>query len=143
MKVAIVFVFTLLSSTAALGQASRPGVYYVKVGVLEERLAPSSVGSITNRIYLRQQVEVFELQRGWARVSKYYDGSLEGKDGEVARWVLASGLSASLPKELDHPKAVSDPRIAKGAIPQVGENRADSPRHSDSQQGRVEIPEVR
>jgi hypothetical protein len=93
----------------------------VHVGVLEERLAPSSTAAITNRIYLRQRVDVFEVKGEWARVSKYYEGSVEGKTGQVARWVLASGLSASQPTEPSQPKAFSDPRIAKDAIPRVGE----------------------
>lgn len=121
MKFIVVLAFTLFCSGAAFAQATKPGTYYVKESVLEERLAPSSTGSITNRIYRRQKVDVFELKDGWARVSKYYDGSVEGKNGQVARWVSASGLSASQPKELAHPKVATDPRIAKDAIPKVGE----------------------
>lgn len=121
MKVAISLVLALLACSTAFAQASKPGAYYVRESVLEERLAPSPAGSVTNRIYLRQKVEVLELKDGWARVSKYYDGSVEGKSGQVARWVLASGLSASLPKEPDQPKTAADPRIAKDAIPRVGQ----------------------
>ena len=72
----------------------KPGVYYVKVNVLEERLAPSSTASITNRIYRKQKLDVYEVRNGWARVSKFYDGSVEGKTGQVARWVNTQGLSA-------------------------------------------------
>jgi hypothetical protein len=107
---------------AAFAQASAPGTYYVKESVLEERLAPSATGTTTNRIYLRQKVDVFELNGEWARVSKYYDGSVEGKSGQVARWVLASGLSTSQPKDAKQPKGSSDPRIAKDAIPRVGQD---------------------
>lgn len=121
MKFVIVLASTLVFSGAAIAQASKPGTYYVTESVLEERLAPSSTGSVTNRIYRRQKVEVFELKDGWARVSKYYDGSVEGKNGQVARWVSASGLSVSQPNELAQPKVPTDPRIAKDAIPKVGE----------------------
>lgn len=121
MKFAIALAFGFVGIGAAFAQASVPGTYYVKVSVLAERLAPSSTGTITNRIYLRQKVQVFELKGEWARVSKYNDGTVEGKPGQVARWVLASGLSASQPKEAKQPKGSSDPRIAKDAIPQVGE----------------------
>ena len=122
MKVAISLVISLLGATTAFAQASKAGAYFVRESVIEERLAPSPAGAATNRLYLRQKVEVFELKGGWARVSKYYDGSVEGASGQVARWVLASGLSATLPKEPDQPKVVIDPRISKDAIPKVGQD---------------------
>ena len=118
---ALLLTLWLTSNGVAFAQASKPGTYYVKESVLEERLAPSSTATITNRIHLRQKVEVFELKGEWARVSKYYDGSVEGKSGQLARWVLASGLSVSQPKEPTQPKASTDPRIAKDAIPRVGQ----------------------
>ena len=70
------------------------GVNYVTVAVLEERLSPSPKGTITNRIYRGQKLDVYEVKNGWARVSKYYDGAIEGKSGKVARWVDVKGLSA-------------------------------------------------
>ncbi len=121
MKIVIALAFTAVCSGTIFAQATKPGTYYVRESVLEERLAPSSTGAITNRIYLRQKIEVFELKQGWARVSKYYDGAVEGKTGQVARWVSANGLSAVQPKELAQPKLPTDPRIAKDAIPKVGE----------------------
>ena len=121
MKFVVALALTLSCSGAAFAQATKPGTYYVKANVLEERLAPSSTGSVTNRIYRQQKVEVFELKDGWARVSEYYDGSVEGKNGQVARWVSAGGLSVSRPKDLPQPKVPTDPRIAKDAIPKVGE----------------------
>jgi hypothetical protein len=121
MKSSVVFAVALLVPCFSYAQASTPGTYYVAEPVLEERLAPSSGGSSTNRIYLRQKVEVFELKDGWARISKYYDGSAEGKSGQIARWVRASGLSPSQPKEPDQPTLPSDPRIAKDAIARVGQ----------------------
>ena len=109
-------------SGVAFAQATKPGTYYVKESVLEERLAPSANGSVTNRIYRQQKVEVFEIKSGWARVSKYYDGAIEGKSGQVARWVPASGLSSSRPAELPQPYLPTDSRIAKDALPKVGQN---------------------
>ena len=114
--------FLLALSGVAFAQATTPGTYYVQENVLEERLAPSAAGRVTNRIYQRQKVEVFEVKRGWARVSDYYDGFVEGKNIQVARWVLASGLSSSQPTELPQPTIPSDPRIAKDAFPKVGQN---------------------
>jgi hypothetical protein len=38
------------------------------------------------------------VHSGWARISKYYDGSVEGASGRVARWVSADYLSPTKPK---------------------------------------------
>lgn len=115
-----IFLFAL--SGLAFAQATNSGTYYVTESVLEEYLAPSSSGSITNKIYRRQKVEVFEVKSGWARVSKYYDGAVEGKSGQVARWVLASGLASSQPAELSQPAIRTDPRIVKDAFPKIGQS---------------------
>jgi hypothetical protein len=81
-------------------QAISPGVYYVTVDELNERLAPSLDGKVTNTIYKNQKVSVSEVQNGWARVSRYYDGEVEGVTGPVARWVFAKYLSEkNLPEE--------------------------------------------
>ena len=111
---------------AVTAQATGPGVYFVTVKVLEERLEPDLDGSITNRIYTGQKVDVFELKNGWARVSPFYDGEVEGKSGQVARWVLATGLSVNRLPDKPQPKIVRDPRIAKDAFPKVGEYGLDA-----------------
>ena len=121
MKSFITLTLLCTAGLTAFAQATKPGTYYVKVPVLDERLEPSVKGSSTNKIYLRQKVDVLEIKGDWARVSKYYDGEVEGKPGKVARWVLAEGLSAKAPKEPPQPAAPKDPRIAKNAIPKVGE----------------------
>lgn len=122
MKKLVLAILILALSEVAFAQATKPGTYYVKENVLEERLSPSATGSVTNRINRRQKVEVFEIKRGWARVSKYYDGAVEGKGGQVARWVPASGLSSSQPADLSQPSLPTDPRIAKNALPKAGQN---------------------
>lgn len=71
------------------------GTYFVKEIALEEHLAPNPKGKVTNRIYRKQKVDVLEIKGDWARVSKYYDGEVEGLNGQVARWVLIKGLSAT------------------------------------------------
>jgi len=73
------------------------GDYYVTSEKLNVRLAPNKKGTITNTLYKRQKVEVFETKDGWARISLYYDGGVEGVPGNVARWVFANHLSASRP----------------------------------------------
>ena len=96
--------------------------YYVKDSILDVRLAPSPAGTVTNRIYRQQKVEVFEIKGEWARISNFYDGTTEGKTGIVARWVLAAGLSSSQVADLPLPATSQDPRIAKDAFPKVGQN---------------------
>jgi hypothetical protein len=112
----------LLVSISAQAQATKPGIYFVREAPLDERLAPSTTAPVTNRIYRRQKVDVFEVKDGWARVSKFYDGSVEGQIGRVARWVPAAGLSATKPAEMIQPSLPSDARIDKDAFPKVGES---------------------
>jgi len=120
------FLFVLMAAAAlSSGCGTIPSgsnAYYVKDGVLDVRLAPSPTGTITNRIYRQQKVEVFEIKGEWARVSNFYDGKVEGTTGQVARWVLAAGLSSSQVADLPQPAISQDPRIAKDAFPKVGQN---------------------
>jgi hypothetical protein len=111
----------LLAALTLLGAADAPGVYYVTTDRTDERLAPSPSARSTNGIYRQQKVDVFEVRNGWARVSKFYDGSVEGVSGEVARWVLAAHLGKQRPADLPQPKIDRDPRIAKDAIGGVGD----------------------
>lgn len=102
------FALTLcLWFSPALGVATKPGDYYVTVDQTEERLGPSQQAKSTNTLFKRQKVTVVELKGGWARVSKYYDGKVEGVKGQVARWVAASVLSAQMPAEEKVPNANS------------------------------------
>ena len=57
----------------------------------------NSTGKVTNTLSKRQKIEVLELKDGWARISKYYDGEVEGMSGEVARWVSAEYISPTRP----------------------------------------------
>lgn len=121
-RIILISLFAAVSATArSHAQAMKAGTYYVKQDVLEERLAPNADAAVTNRIHRGQKVEVFEIKSGWARVSKFYDGLAEDKPGQVARWVLASGLSAAKPKPAEQPALPRDPRIAPDAFPKVGQ----------------------
>jgi hypothetical protein len=124
--VARLYLFVVMIAAAlSSGCGPMPGgstTYYVKDSVLDVRLAPSPAGTITNRIYRQQKVEVFEINSEWARVSNFYDGAVEGKTGRVARWVLAAGLSSSQVVDLPQPTISQDPRIEKNAFPKVGQN---------------------
>jgi hypothetical protein len=116
MRVAIALCL-LVASGSANAQALNSGPYYVAVDVLEERLGPSSDATVTNRIYRQQRVDVHEIKNGWARISEYYDGRVEGKSGKVARWVLVKHLSSSRPPDKPQPVFPRDPRIGDGGIP--------------------------
>jgi len=89
----------LLLILPAFGAASKPGDYYVAVDQTEERLGPSPQAKSTNTLFKRQKVTVMELKAGWARVSRYYDGNVEGVKGQVARWIPADVLSSTVPPE--------------------------------------------
>jgi hypothetical protein len=107
------FVLLLVPFTLSRAQARSIGTHFVTVPVLEERSTPN--GPVVNRIYQGQKVDVTDLRAGWARVT--------GRRYE-ARWVRASALSVNRPKEpaqRGQPADVKDPRIAKDAIPRVGE----------------------
>lgn len=97
-----------------------PGSYFVSSDVAEVRLGASRSAQITNRIYRQQRVDVFEVNGPWARISKYYDGRIEGAKGSVARWVPAFKLSATRPPDLEQPSRPRDPRI--NGMPKVGED---------------------
>jgi hypothetical protein len=85
----------------------------------DERLGPSNKAKVTNTLDRQQVLEVFERRDGWARVSPYYDGSVEGLNGQVARWVPNRALSKTRPKDLAQPNISDDPRVA--GIAKVGE----------------------
>lgn len=110
----------LLLALQASATADGPGTYYVSAPKTNEHLGPSAATIVTNTIYRQQRVDVFEVDDGWARVSKYYDGEVEGVTGRVARWVLAEHLDRKQPGDLAQPKVRRDPRIE--GIPKVGEN---------------------
>lgn len=94
---AIVWLLTMVSTAQAV--PIKPGDYYVNTDETSERLSPSKTGKITNTLFKRQKVTVIELKNGWARVSKYYDGEVEGIKGQVARWIEVSSLSEDRPAE--------------------------------------------
>ncbi len=93
--------------------------YYVTAPTLNVRLAPSSNAKITNRLYRQNQVNVLETSNGWVRISKYYDGRVEGRSGSVARWVAANHLSKRRPADLPQPRLDHNSKI--NGIPKVGQ----------------------
>lgn len=79
--------------------ATAPGDYFLTVDETAVQLSPSKQGKTTNTLFKRQKVSVLEVTNGWARISKYYDGTSEGVQGQVARWVQASTLSKDRPSD--------------------------------------------
>ncbi len=73
------------------------GKAHVTVDRLNVRLSPDPSGKVTNRLDRGQRVDVLEISNGWARISKYYDGVVEGESGQAARWVASKHLSKSRP----------------------------------------------
>lgn len=69
------------------------GEYIVTADTLNIRLAANTSAQIKGKLYRGQEVEVLEVNNGWARISRYYDGATEGLSGNVARWVYATHLS--------------------------------------------------
>lgn len=94
-----IVVIGLMLSGHVLAEAVSAGEYYVAANRLSVRLGPSTAATITNTLNRKQKVEVYEVKNGWARVSKYYNGAVEGKSEKVARWVSAQYLSSSKPED--------------------------------------------
>lgn len=118
----LIFVYVLVLGIvcSAYSEADTPGTYYVIADILNVRLAPSPKAKITNRIYRQEKIVVYEVKNGWARISKYYDGWIEGvPQRKVARWVAAKYLSPTRPVDRPQPKFSNDPRIQ--GIPKVGQ----------------------
>ena len=70
---------------------------YVNTRGLNVRLAPNPSAKITNVIGKGQKVEVFEIRFGWARISRFYNGTAQNVNGEIARWVSYQYLSMTQP----------------------------------------------
>ena len=72
--------------------------YYVSSNKLRVYLKPHKDARVTNVLDKGQQVAVFEERNGWARISRYYDGEVEGLIGSVARWVSRKHMTKVKPK---------------------------------------------
>ncbi len=99
MKYTLIILVVFFTASTSYAAATSPGNYYVTSEKLNVRLAANKKGKTTNTLYKRQKVEVFEVKDGWARISRYYGGAVEGASGSVARWVFAKYLSTTPPTE--------------------------------------------
>ena len=88
---------TTIEKSANDKRLLRTGRAYVTADRLNVRLAPELSGKIADVLHHGQKVDVLELQGQWARISRYYDGSIEDLSGGVARWVAIEHLSDSGP----------------------------------------------
>ncbi len=102
-RVILALLIAAFSAPAAFAQAKSPGAFFVTANTLNVRLAANTMGSVASKLHRGQEVEVFEIANGWARISEYFDGGSEGLSGKVARWVSATHLSAKppTPKKID------------------------------------------
>ena len=74
-----------LAASNALAEANTPGRYVVTATTLNIRLAPNTAGQAAGSLRQGQEIEVLEVDNGWARISEYYDGARDGVSGTVAR----------------------------------------------------------
>jgi hypothetical protein len=93
----LALLIAVFSVPAAFAEAMSPGAFFVTANTLNVRLAANTMGSVASKLHRGQEVEVFEIDNGWARISEYFDGGSEGLSGNVARWVSATHLSAKPP----------------------------------------------
>ena len=93
-RVALSVFIAIFAVSIAFAKAESPGDFVVTAGTLNVRLAANKAGIVSSKLYEQEEVEVFEFKNGWARISQYYDGEIEGLSGNVARWVFATHLSA-------------------------------------------------
>ena len=116
MKCLFVFVFTIvvivLVGLVSAEEKQRQNYRYVTTERLNVRLLPNKRGKITNVLYKRDRVRVFEVtEKGWIRVSRFYDGRKEGVSGLVARWVFGKYLSPIRPPENKIPDVYKDDKL--------------------------------
>ena len=96
----------LLNASAAWAEATAPGRYIVTASTLNIRLAPNTSGQAAGKLARGEEIEVLEVDNGWARISAYYDGASAGQSGAVARWVYAAHLDSSSAESVTPPVPV-------------------------------------
>ena len=100
---------------APVVRSGAEGYYYIAASTLNVRSAPRT-GKVVNRLYSQQKVFVSAVDSGWGRITPAR---------AAPRWVSMKYLTRTRPR-LPESKPVSqtlrDSRIAKDAIPKVGEN---------------------
>jgi hypothetical protein len=100
---ALSLLLALAPVSTALAEA-----FKVDASTLNVRNAPKN-GSVVGKLEDGEIVEVYEIDDGWARLSR---------DGEKPRWVSANYL---LPTKAPEAPSGTDPRIASAAIPEPGQ----------------------
>lgn len=89
--------FIITTVAFAEAEIESAGDYYITQPGVTVRLGPDWKAKATNKLNKGEKVEVFEVKGDYARISKYYDGSVEGVSGKVARWVTTKYLSSTKP----------------------------------------------
>jgi hypothetical protein len=99
--------------------AAGVGSYFVTAPEVEVRLGSDPSAKVTNRLYRGTAVEVMQIRGDWARISKYYDGGVEGLNGRVARWIPAQQVSKQRPSDAAPAEIQNDSRIS--GLPEPGD----------------------
>lgn len=93
----LTLLLAVFSVGIAFAAAEAPGRFFVTAATLNVRLASNETGEVVRKLRGGEQVDVFEVSNGWARVSAYYDNVAAGGSGLVAEWVFARHLEAIPP----------------------------------------------
>jgi hypothetical protein len=93
----LTIIIWLICVRGAYAEEISAGDYYVSANQLSVRSAPSTTARIEDTLIRKQKVEVFEVNAGWARISKYSHGAEKNKEDQFAHWVSADYLTATEP----------------------------------------------
>jgi hypothetical protein len=115
-RISITILIALCAFSSAYAEAKTPGDYVVSAGTLNVRLAANTAGKVAGKLSRGQVVEVFEVDDGWARISRYYDGTGEGQPGTVARWVFAAHLDTSTSSQQQGRPVAQAPRPVRTQV---------------------------
>ena len=119
LALAVCFVSLMSCETQRTSESSMAEGTYFTANRTPVYIGPSGNSNITNNLDAGSRIDVLETKGSWARISRYYDGRVEGVRGTVARWVRISDLSLQKPPPRPQPSIRPDQRIQ--GIPQVGQ----------------------
>lgn len=86
--------FFFLTVTHVFAETTSTGKHYVNTNALKVRTAPTTKSTHTYNIYRGYKVRVYELQNGWARITRYKTSTEDGKFIKKARWVYAKFITS-------------------------------------------------
>ena len=96
--VKLLFVTSIAFVSCGITNAFSAERLCVTVDRLNVRLSPNQHGKVTNKLDRGQILQILEFKGNYARISRYYDGEIEGLKGRVARWVAKKYLAKTCQK---------------------------------------------